>query len=77
MQDQVAELVRQGRALPPSERERVVDGLLESLNTPAAEALDKSWEAEIQRRLTEYDRGEVQAIDADAVFAKARRIAEA
>ena len=77
MQDQVAELVRQGRALPPSERERVVDGLLESLNTPAVEALDRSWEAEIQRRLAEYDRGEVQAIDADEVFAKARRIAEA
>ena len=75
MEDQVAELVRQGRALPPAERERLVDGLLESLNTSAAESLDPSWEKEIERRLTEYDRGDVQAIDAEAVFAKARRIA--
>jgi putative addiction module component (TIGR02574 family) len=76
MLDQVAELVRQGRALPPAERERLVDGLLESLNTPAADSLDPSWKSEIERRLTEYDCGAVQAIDAEAVFAKARRIAE-
>ena len=75
MQDQVTELVRQGRALPPSERERVVDGLLESLNSPAAGSLDLSWEQEIERRMAEYDRGDVQAVDAEAVFAKARHIA--
>ena len=75
MQDQVAELVRQGRALPPSERERVVDGLLESLNSPATESLDPSWEKEIGNRLAEYDRGDVQAIDSETVFAKARHIA--
>jgi putative addiction module component (TIGR02574 family) len=75
MQDTVAELVRQGRALPPPERERLVDGLLESLNSSAAESLDPSWEKEIERRLAEYDRGDVQAVDAEAVFAKARRIA--
>lgn len=75
MPDQVAELVRQGRQLSPADRERVVEGLLESLNAPEAAALDTAWEQEIERRLAEYDRGEVQAIDAEAVFAKARRIA--
>ena len=75
MQDPVAELVRQGRALPPPELERLVDGLLESLNSSAAEFLDPSWEKEIERRLAEYDRGDVQAVDAGAVYAKARRIA--
>jgi putative addiction module component (TIGR02574 family) len=75
MQDQVAELVRQGRQLPPADRERLVDGLLESLNAPAVQALDASWEQEIERRLAEYDSGRVKAIDADEVFAKARQIA--
>ena len=75
MQDQVAELVRQGRQLPPSDRERLVEGLLESLNAPDVESLDASWEKEIERRLAEYDEGRVEAIDADAVFAKTRRIA--
>jgi putative addiction module component (TIGR02574 family) len=76
MPDQVSELVKRGRALAPEDRERLVDQLLESLNEPAAAELDKAWEAEIERRLGEYDRGEVQAVDAEEVFAKARRIAK-
>ena len=74
MHDQVAELVQKGRLLPPEERERVVEGLLESLNEPASAALDPAWEEEIAKRLAEYDRGEVQAIDAEIVFAKARKL---
>jgi putative addiction module component (TIGR02574 family) len=76
MPDQVSELVARGRALTPQDRERLVDQLLESLNEPAAAQLDAAWEAEIQRRLAEYDRGEVVAIDAEEVFAKARRLAQ-
>ena len=74
MHDQVTELVQKGRLLPPEERERLVEGLLESLNEPASAALDPAWEAEIEKRLAEYDRGEVQAIDAEIVFAKARKL---
>ncbi len=74
MPDTVADLVRRGKALPPEERERLVNQLLESLNEPAAAALDAAWDAEIERRLAAYDRGEVQAIDAEEVFAKAARL---
>ncbi|CAD5373546.1 conserved hypothetical protein [Rubrivivax sp. A210] len=74
MHDQVTDLVQKGRLLPPDERERLVEGLLESLNESAASSLDPSWEAEIQKRLAEYDRGEVQAIDAEVVFARARKL---
>jgi len=76
MPDQVSDLVKRGRALPPEDRERLVDQLLESLNEPAANELDATWEAEIERRLAEHDQGTVQAIDAEEVFAKARRIAQ-
>lgn len=76
MPDPVAELVERGRALNPQDRERLVDQLLESLNEPAATQLDAAWEAEIQRRLAEYDRGDVVAIDAEELFAKARRLAQ-
>lgn len=58
--------------LPAEERALLLDRLVESLEvTP----LDPAWETEIERRLAEYDRGEVQAIDAEEVFAKARRLA--
>lgn len=76
MLDQVTELVNRGRALAPDDRERLVDQLLESLNEPAAAELNAAWESEIERRLAEYDRGEVQGIDAEEVFAKARRLAQ-
>ena len=76
MHDQVTELVQRGRLLSLDERQRLVDGLLESLNESAAAALAPAWEAEIETRLAEYDRGEIKAIDADVVFAKAKKIAE-
>ncbi|GHD03843.1 hypothetical protein GCM10007320_64320 [Pseudorhodoferax aquiterrae] len=75
MSDPVTELVQRGCALELKDRERLVDQLLESLNEPAAAQLDAAWEEEIARRLAEYDRGEVDAIAAEDVFAKARRLA--
>ena len=76
MPDPLTELVELGKALPPDDRQRLVDRLLESLNEPAASELNAEWEAEIERRLAEYDRGEVRAIDAVEVLAKARTIAK-
>ncbi len=75
MLDQVTDLADRGKALAPVERSRLVDLLLESLHEPPASEIEAAWEAEIESRLTAYDRGEVQAIDAAEVFARARGIA--
>ena len=75
MHDTVAELARRGKQLPREDRERLVDELLASLNEPVAE-LVAAWPAEIERRLASYDRGEVKALPAEAVFAKARAVAK-
>ena len=75
MPDQVIELAERGKALTPGDRSRLVDLLLESLHESPIAEVEAAWEKEIDRRLAEYDRGEVQAIDAKEVFAKARRIA--
>lgn len=76
MSDTAADLAQRGRQLPPLERERLVDALLESLNEPAANELDAAWGAEIARRLEAYDRGDVKAIPAEEVFARARALAK-
>ena len=68
--DQVIELVERGKALTKNERSRLVDILLESLHEPAITEVEAAWEAEIERRLAEYDRGEVTVVDAEEVFAK-------
>ena len=52
-----------------------MDQHLEPLNAPAAAELDAPSDAEIERRLAEYGRGEVKAIEAEEVFAKAARLA--
>ena len=72
----MAEPVKRGRELAPAERQRRVEELRESLNEPAAAELDAAWNTEIERRLAEFDSGAVQAVSADAVFAKARKLAQ-
>jgi putative addiction module component (TIGR02574 family) len=49
--------------------------LLASLSEPSDAPLEAEWDKEITRRLVAYDRGATVAIDAETVFAKARRIA--
>lgn len=75
MAETVEDLVRRGKALPTQDRERLVEALLESLNDAGSGELDASWDDEIARRLAAYRRGEVQAIDAAEVFARARLLA--
>lgn len=75
MHDQVTELAQRGKALLPQDRSSLVDILLESLHEPAIAEVEAAWELEIERRLAEYDRGEVNSIDADEVFTNARSIA--
>jgi len=75
MQDQVTELARRGNALSPGERSRLVDLLLESLHEPAVAEVEAAWEVEIDHRLAEYERGEINSVDAEEVFSKARSIA--
>ncbi len=61
MPDQVMELAERGKALSPEERSRLVDLLLESLHEPAIAEVQAAWEVEIECRLGEYDRGEVES----------------
>ncbi len=75
MTDTVSELAKRGRELSPDDRNRLVDLLLESLAVTPLTDVEAAWEVEIERRLAAYDRGEMQAIDAEEVFAKARQIA--
>lgn len=76
MRDQVSELAERGKELAPEDRSRLVDMLLVSLHEAPVAEVEAAWDQEVERRLAAYDRGEVQAIDGEAVLAKARRLAE-
>lgn len=61
--------------LPASERARLAQRLIESLDGDLEEdptEVELAWQAEIQRRLEEHRSGQVQPISGDEVFARVR-----
>jgi putative addiction module component (TIGR02574 family) len=63
--------------LPPSDRARLAQRLLASLDDEDAEEpqeVERAWEEEIRRRLEAYHAGQVQTIPASEVLAKARAL---
>ena len=54
-------------ALALADRVALVDDLLTSLD-PADPALDAAWSEECRRRFAAHEAGEMEAIDAEAVF---------
>jgi putative addiction module component (TIGR02574 family) len=65
------ELMAVALKLPASERAVLADELLHSLDKTDPE-IDALWAKEAEDRLAAYDRGEIEAIDADAVLAEMR-----
>jgi len=72
MPDLVAELSAQAKALPPEERARLAEELLASLD-PHETEVEAAWDEELRRRIDEVERGAVQLVPADQVFAQVRR----
>ena len=60
--------------LPTSQRAELAERILVSLDEEARGEVDSRWAQEAERRIDEYDRGDVNGIPASEVFAKARRI---
>jgi putative addiction module component (TIGR02574 family) len=72
-----AKLADQVLSLPCEDRIYLVDRLLESLNAPSREEIDRLWAEEAERRIEELDSGKVEAIPGEQVFAEIReRLAE-
>jgi putative addiction module component (TIGR02574 family) len=70
------DIEEQARALTPDERAKLAEALLESLrDTPIGE-IEAAWDREIESRVAAYDRGELETISAEDVFAEARRLAQ-
>jgi putative addiction module component (TIGR02574 family) len=75
MNASLAEIERQAALLAPSDRARLAEFLLESLQESGAAEIERAWEIEISRRVAAYESGRMETIPAAEVFAEARRIA--
>ena len=71
----LSELEEHARQLPPEERARLADLLLESLHGGPSAEIEAAWDREIEARVSAYERGESKTYPAEEVFAEARRIA--
>ena len=59
--------------LPADARIGLVNRILASLNLPTRPDIDKMWAEEAERRVVQIDRGEVELVPGEEVFAKIRR----
>jgi len=59
-------------SLPSDARMSLVEKLLASLNLPINAEIDRLWAEEAERRVSQIDRGDVELIAGDEVFAKIR-----
>ena len=69
----LAELKQDASRLSDEERAELALALIESLDGPADPEVEEAWRVEIERRLGQIDRGGVQLISGDEVFARLRR----
>jgi putative addiction module component (TIGR02574 family) len=69
----VGELKDKAARLSESERAELALALIESLDREVEAGVDEAWRIEVERRIAEIDRGEIQLIPGDEVFARLRR----
>lgn len=76
MSDVLKELEKKAKSLTADERAQLAEFLLESIQEPPVAEIEAAWDREIEERAAAYDRGELQTISAEDVFAEARRLAQ-
>ncbi len=67
----LAELSTRASHVSPEERARLAEGLLESLRKAPPSEVKAAWDAEILKRVSEYERGEAVLTRGADVFAEA------
>ena len=68
------EIEQQASQLPPGDRAKLAEFLLESLQAPLMAEIEQEWEKEIAQRVAKYESGETSTFSAQTVFAEARHL---
>lgn len=67
------ELIAEISDLPVEQRARIADLILQTLNTPDPD-IELAWIQEVEERVEEYEKGNVELIPAREVFKSLREI---
>ncbi len=68
------EIEQQASLLPPDDRAKLAEFLLESLQEQINTDIEQDWEKEITRRVSAFEAGEIATIPAQTVFDEAKRL---
>ena len=72
MSDASNTVLQQALELSSTEKAKIIEALLSSLDTPDSE-LDKIWAEEADARIDAFEKGELKAVTADSVLSKYTR----
>lgn len=67
------DVLKQALSLSADDRAILAGRLLDSLQSGADPAIESEWAAEIDRRISAYDRGEIDSISAEELLARLRQ----
>lgn len=70
----IEELSARAKTLPPEDRARLAEEMLESLEQDPDSEIEVAWDREIERRVAEVEAGTAKLIPAEEVHAEARRL---
>jgi putative addiction module component (TIGR02574 family) len=73
MSSVLSDLKKKASQLSEQERAELALSLIESLDGPSDPDVEQAWRKEIERRVGQVERGEVQLIPGEEVFARVRR----
>jgi putative addiction module component (TIGR02574 family) len=73
MGNMLAEMKEKASKLSETERAELALSLIESLDGSPDPDVEEAWRLEVERRIGQIERGEVQLIPGDEVFARLRR----
>lgn len=73
MSSVLSDLKKKASQLSEQERAELALSLIESLDGPSDSDVEQAWRKEIERRVAQVERGEVQLIPGEEVFARVRR----
>jgi putative addiction module component (TIGR02574 family) len=70
----IEELSARAKSLPPEDRARLAEELLESLEQDPDTEVEAAWDREIEHRVADVEAGTAKLIPAEDVHEEARRL---
>jgi len=72
MSELAKKFIEEALLLPREDRAELVEELLQSLNIPTQEEIDRLWADEAEKRVSDYEQGKIKSLDGEQVLKEIR-----